>query len=177
MNIQTYFDRAADVLGRAVVEVHRQRLETAATELSLAGDAQAHLDVAISSMMGLIGTLYQPDTDGRPANYDMRTGRILIPVPWGESGWRNWGLRRWEGACLRRLLIDRVGQRRRLPALFDYNKEARQWHVAAHLYPDANAALAWLRKDGPSLAEWRTIVDAHRTQNRERMQRRRSGSV
>lgn len=174
MTIEKLFDRAIEVAASPAGTAIRQRLGETANDLSLAGDMQAHLDIATASMVALISVLYATDSDGRPANIDTATYRILLrPLPWGESGWRKWGLRRWEGACLRRLLLDRVGDRRRLPALFDYNEYSRQWHVNANIYPDPEAALQWLRKDGPSLQEWRSIVTTYRTQAHARMCRLR----
>jgi hypothetical protein len=174
MEMQKLFDRTIEVAATPAGNVVRQRLGETAESLSLAGDMQMHLDIATASMVALISVLYTTDSDGRPANIDTATYRILLrPLPWGETGWRKWGLRRWEGACLRRLLLDRVGVRRRLPALFDYNEYSRQWHVNANIYPDPEAALRWLKKDGPSLAEWRSIVMTYRAQAHARMQRLR----
>lgn len=172
MTIEKLFDRAVEVMAAPAANVLRQRLGETAESLSLAGDMQARLDIATASIVALISVLYATDGDGRPANIDTATYRILLrPLPWGESGWKRWGLRRWEGACLRRLLLDRVGDRRRLPALFDYNEYSRQWHVNANIYPDSEAALRWLKSDGPSLQEWRSIVLDYRTQAHARMQR------
>jgi len=176
MTLQFLFDRALETT-QTLSPTLKQRIEQAASELSLAGHMQAHLDIAVSAMARLIVELYVLDTDQRPANVDARTGRILLrPLPWGESGAIRWGLRRWEGQCLRRLVLDRVGARRRLPALFDYNTESRQWHINLQDYQTADAALTWLKKDGPRLAEWRSIVDDYRISARDRMRRLRSGS-
>lgn len=150
------------------------RIADAANGLSLTGHSQAHLDIAITAIAHLIAAIYTHDADGRLANADHRTGRILMrPLPWGESGAARWGLRRWEGQCLRRLMLDRVGSRRRLPCLFDYNAESRQWHINLHDYPTGESALDWLKRDGPRLSEWRTIVNDYRSAAHQRMLRRR----
>lgn len=174
-DLQKLFDRALEVAASPALGAIRQRLATTAGELSLAGQMQAHLDVCVSAMVALIGVMYDTDADGRPANYDRVTGRILLrPLPWGESGGIKWGLRRWESVCLRRLLLDRTTQKRRWPALFDYNEFSRQWHIATDSYPDSEAALRWLQSDGPTLDEWRTIVLDYRTRSSERMAHKRN---
>lgn len=175
MELEKMFDRAIEVTAAPAVGAIRQRLAATAAELSLAGHMQAHLGIATSAIAALVSELYATEEDGRPANYDSATYRILMkPLPWGESGAIRWGLRRWEGQCLRRLLIDRVGQRRRLPALFDYNEFSRQWHVNVIDYPNASAALDWLKRDGPRMDEWRSIVADYREQAHARMRRYRS---
>ncbi len=175
MQIEKLFDRAVEVASAPAVGAIKQRLATTASELSLAGNLQASLDVCTSAIFALISVLYDVDSDGSPANYDMATHRLLIrPLPWGESGSAKWGLRRWEGQCLRRLLLDRVNTRRRLPSLFDYSPESRQWFVAADVYTNVESATSWLKKDGPSLAEWRSIVTDYRVQAADRMVRKRS---
>lgn len=152
----------------------KQRIADTADEISLAGHSQAQLDIAITAIAHLIAKLYTTEVDGILANVDSMTGRILMrPLPWGESGAVRWGLRRWEGQCLRRLMLDRVGQRRRLPCLFDYNNEARQWHLNTRDYPTGADAMKWLKSDGPRLSEWRTIVNDYRADAHERMSRRR----
>jgi hypothetical protein len=61
-----------------------------------------------------------------------------------------------------------------LPGLFDYNEFSRQWHVNAIDYPNAESALDWLKRDGPRIEEWRTIVSEYRAQAHARMRRLRS---
>jgi len=167
-------ERAQAVTTIAATASIKQRIADTATEISLAGHSQAQLDIAITAIAHLLAKLYVTEADGSMANVDSRTGRILMrPLPWGESGAARWGLRRWEGQCLRRLMLDRVGQRRRLPCLFDYNSEARQWHINTHDYPTGADAMEWLKRDGPKLSEWRTIVNDYRSAAHARMLRLR----
>lgn len=173
MGINKLLERPVQI---AVPELksYRQRMAAAADELNRAGQFQRHLDHVTDSVVGLVSILYATDADHRPANIDVQTYRILIPLPWGEAGWRKWGLRRWEAGCLRRLLMERSRGGRRLPPLFDYSEFSRQWHINVSIYPDAEAALQWLKRDGPNLAEWRTVVSDCRAQASERMRRFRS---
>lgn len=168
-------ERAQVVTTIAAPAAIKQRIAATADELNLAGHSQAQLDIAITAIAHLIAKLYTTEADGGLANVDSMTGRILMrPLPWGESGAARWGLRRWEGQCLRRLMLDRVGQRRRLPCLFDYNTESRQWHLNTHDYPTGVDALEWLKRDGPRLSEWRTIINDYRSAAHARMIRRRN---
>lgn len=173
---QRNLDRAAAI--RAKEErprsVIRQRLAEGAEQLNRAGTMQAHLTVCLEAVAALVSILYQLDEDGQPANYDRATGRILIPVPWSDGGSRRWGLRQWEARCLRALLRDRLTQQRRLSPLFDYSDITGRWYVDLDIYPTINHAVIWLRKDAPSLAEWRSTVETYRERAADRMTKSRS---
>lgn len=168
------FNRA-NTIASAPDHTIRQRLADNAAVLNLAGHMQAHLDACKAAIVALINVIYDIDADGIPANYDPLTGRIYLPVPWGESGWRKWGsIRRWEALALRRLLIERAQSKRRLAPLFDYNADSRIWHLNYTDYPTPEAALGWLRSDGPTLTEWRTLITDSREQAAERMRKHRA---
>ena len=175
MELTQLLERAQAVTVIKAPAAIKQRIADTAAELDLSGHSQARLDIAVTAIAHLIAKLYVTEADGSMANVDSMTGRILMrPLPWGESGAIRWGLRRWEGQCLRRLMLDRVGQRRRLACLFDYNTESRQWHLNTHDYPTGEDALRWLKSDGPRLSEWRTIVNDYRSAAHARMIRRRN---
>lgn len=174
--IQHNIDRAADIRNAPTpTATVRQRLAETAQSLSLAGVMRAHLDVAIEAMAALVTVLYATDADGQPANFDKRTGRILIPMPWGSGGWRRWGLRKWEAHVLRGLLMERAKVRRRLAPLFDYSDDNNRWYLNVSDYPTAEAALGWLRKEGPKLEEWRTAVNNYRLADAERRRKASGG--
>jgi hypothetical protein len=161
--VNNFFKRALEVgLGNPSLNP-RQRTAAAAEEISLAADLQAQVDVAEASIVALINVLYATAADGRPANYDEVTGRILIPVPWGSGGWRRWGLRKWEAVCLRKIMMARSKSRRPAP-LFCYDKATRQWFVETEVYPDTESALRWLKDHTPNVAEWRQVTTDFRTQ-------------
>ena len=171
--ILSLFDRARTSAVQRPSFDPKARLAQAADELNRAGLLQAQIGALEGALVAFINVLYATDADGSPANYDYATHRILIPVPWGERGWRAWGLRRWEAHCLRHLLIERSRGGRRRPPLFDYSDISRRWYLDAGNYPDTNAALRWVQRDGPQLAEWRSVVTESREQAATRMQRRR----
>lgn len=170
MTMNKAFERAYELGNRRPRVVNRQRLAKVAEEISRAGNMQLNLDACVAATVAFIHVLYATDSDGRPANYDTHTGRILIPVPWGSSGWRVWELRKWEATCYRRLLLDRVS--RSNTELFAYDVSSRQWYVDIELYPDRETALLWLKDNEPTISEWREIVDDHRYSD---MERKRAG--
>ena len=140
----------------------RQRIADAGAQLDRAGRLQSQLDLCIEAVAALLSVAYNVDSDGRPANVDPVTGQLLIPVPWSDGGCRRWGLRQWEARRLRTILRDRARRPRRLPPLFDYSEINNRWYIDLTTYPTPAAALAWLRRDGPSLAEWRSVMDEAR---------------
>lgn len=168
MELTTLFDRAVEAGRRRPAFDPRQRMSQAAEQLNRAGTLQAQIGVVEGALVALINVLYATDADGQPANYDAVTGRILIPLPWGSSGWKHWGLRKMEAQHLRRVLLGRAAMKRPAP-LFAHDYETHQWFVDNETYPAANDALLWVQKFGPQLGEWRTIVHAHREAEAERL--------
>lgn len=162
------FRRAMETTGGASLNT-RRRLADHAASLDSAGTLQARLDVCIARTAELIKVLYEPDATGRLFRVDDVTGEIKIPVPWGNSGWRYWGLRKWEGACYNQVL--RKMQRGRTPTLFAYNPESRCWVVDLELFPTIEHALLWLKDHGPSLKVWRDVVETR--QEHEYVRRRK----
>lgn len=147
----------------------RQRLQVQAEQISRLGDAKAHLDAVIGSLVALAGILFDSE-NGHYVNIDPMTRRIIIPVPWGSAGWQRWGLRKWEGECLRRVLMGRLEGRQ--PLLFDYSAYPHGWFVERG-YDDRESVLQWLHKHGLSPDEWSAVVEAYRTHARKRMDLRR----
>lgn len=168
MELTTLFDRAVEAGRRRPAFDPKQRMSQAAEQLNRAGTLQAQIGVVEGALVALINVLYATDADGQPANYDAVTGRILIPLPWGSSGWKHWGLRKMEAQHLRRVLMGRAAMKRPAP-LFAHDHETHQWFVDNETYPAANDALLWVQKFGPQLGEWRTIVQAHREAEAERL--------
>ena len=137
----------------------KQRIAQAAQDLSRAGSMALHVEMANEALCKFTAMLYQRDTDGTWANVDAITHRLLVPAPWGSAGWKRWGLRKWEGAVLRSIMLDRVRDSRR-PCLFDYNAEGRTWHLNLVDYPTLDAADHYLKRGAISLPEWRRYPKA-----------------
>jgi hypothetical protein len=170
---QELLERARQVGNKVVTTDVKQRMAATAEALSYAGQMQAHLEICLAATAALIDILYTLDEDGQPANFDRQTERIFLDVPWGDKGYRVWGLRKSEAICFRRLLQARQSQTRRLPFLFYFADYTGRWHLNIGEYPTHAAALEWLRKDGPKLAEWRTMVTEWRDKEAARMRKRR----
>ena len=145
----------------------KQRIAQAADELSRAGSLALHVELANEALTKFTLMLYQREQDGGWANIDTRTHRLLVPAPWGSAGWRVWGLRKWEGAVLRAIMLDRVNDTRR-PCLFDYNGEARLWHLNVTAYGVIEAAQHYLQRSPITLAEWRKYAGSYLESEAER---------
>lgn len=138
----------------------KQRIAQAAQDLNRAGNMALHVELANEALTKFTIMLYHKDQDGAWANIDGRTHRLLVPAPWGSKGWRKWGLRKWEGAVLRSIMLERVKDTRR-PCLFDYNGEARLWHLNVIDYGVFDAAQHYLNRSPITLAEWRKYASTY----------------
>lgn len=151
----------------------KQRMAQAAAELSRAGSNQTRVELLQEAVLAMTKLCYEVDPDGQPANIDSRTHRLLVPAPWGRAGWKRWGLRAWEAEILRQILIVRC-QMRRVEPLFDYNTEARTWHVNMQHYSRLDLALLYWKQYPITLKEWRRFADVYRAQAHARTIRNRS---
>ena len=125
----------------------KQRIAENAHTLSRAGEMAARVEAINEALTAFAALLYQADTDGSFANVDAITYRILVPAPFGSSGWRKWNLRAWEAGELRQFLAKRCQMKDKRPALFDYNSESRTWHLNATDYPSFEAASHYLQRE------------------------------
>lgn len=139
----------------------KQRMVDAAESLNRAGDLAKHVELANEMLCKFSYMLYAKAADGVLANVDNRTGRLLVPAPWGDAGWKKWGLRHWEAAVLRAILIERVGDHKR-PCLFDYSADSRTWFLNVADYSAVEAATHYLNRSPITLAEWRKHSTAYR---------------
>lgn len=172
MELKELVERVGDIRHAQPTKYVRERVQEAAQALSRAGDMQLRVELANEALMALTAILYDSDSDGKPANIDPVTWRLLIPAPWGRAGWRRWGLRAWEADTLRAVLRVR-SEMRRHTNLFDYNDPMRSWHVNVTDYPTVTAALTYLKTQPITLAEWRQHADIQNRAARARMQRSR----
>ena len=133
----------------------KKRIGQAAQELSRAGDVQCHVELANEVLCRFVLVLYERDCDGEFSNIDAVTHRLLIPAPWGSSGWKLWGLRGWESDVLRSVLMERSTRNQPRPPLFDYNAEGRTWHLDATSYGNFALAQRFLQMEPVTMAAWR----------------------
>lgn len=134
-------------------------LRALATNLSRRGVASAKVELFNHVVAAAVDLCLECDPDGRPANVDHITGVVLVPLPWGEAGYKMWGLRITECRALRYILRQRAEVHR--PPLFDYDPTLRRW-VFGQTWT-RNTAAMYLRNAEITLAEYRRAWDAGRT--------------
>jgi hypothetical protein len=175
MELQQLFDRTVAIRQTSPSTAIKQRMTETAQSISKAGDNQARVELLNEAVLALTTALYVME-GGRPVNIDHRTHRIVIAKPWGSAGWKKWGLRYWEGAILRKILIVRC-EMKRVPPLFDFG-ETNQWYLNAYDYPRLELALGYWKANPIRLSDWHLFADAYREEAQQRMERRRaSGSL
>lgn len=158
-----HLERASGVLTGNPAPKARARLKAKAEDISRVGDLKAHTGVIESALIKAITILYESDTDGLPANFDLYTGQVWIALPWTKTGWKLYGLRDWESDLLRWVLLRRL-ERGGMESLFDYSQSTRRWLLRNDLYPNKEAALHWLKSDPVAVREWRDALQVY--QNR-----------
>jgi hypothetical protein len=134
-------------------------LRALATNLSRRGVAQAKVELMNNAVATACDLCLECDPDGRPANVDHITGAVLVPLPWGEAGYKMWGLRVTECRQLRYILRRRAEHDR--PPLFDYDPQMRRWVFSS--FWTRNTAAGYLRASPLTLAEYRRAWDATNT--------------
>lgn len=140
----------------------KQRLTVNTATLTRTGEMAARVEAITEALVRFTKLLYELDTDGTLANVDFRTGRILIPAPFGSVGWKRWGLRDWEGRVVRRFLMDRCRQRAGRPALFDFNDGQRTWHINNVDYATWIDAAGFLQTEPLTVRALKKLSDDYR---------------
>lgn len=175
MELQQIVERVADIRHARPSTAVRQRVQEAAQELDRAGQMQLRVELVNEALMALTTLLFNADSDRQPANIDRVTWRLLVPAPWGGSGWRKWGLRYYEGEVLRNIMHTRSANTKHR-ALYDYNETSRTWHLALDNYPGVDAAMAYLQKAPVTLNEWRKHSESYRARMLKAQNKRRGVS-
>lgn len=127
----------------------KQRVAAAAEQLSNAARLQGTIEIANEALCKLASILYER-VEGQPVNVDSRTYRLLVPAPWGDSGYAKWGMRAVEARILRSVLMTRA--RSNTQALFDYAD--RRWFLNAATYKNRGLALEYLKNNPVTAKEW-----------------------
>lgn len=150
--IELFAERKQGIVATALIG-GRQRAANVAAQLSRRGRAQAAAELCNEAVGMLIQLCYEPDTDGNPANIDGATGRLLIPVPWGEKGHKYYGLRSTEQRVLRRYMIELQDHKPAGAPLFTYDGPERSWYLNIWDFPNGTGALEYWKRWGMS-AKW-----------------------
>lgn len=130
-------------IAATTLQAGRQRMGTMAAALSRRGQMKARAELCNEAVGALLRLCYEADTDGSAANVDSVTGRILIPIPWGERGHRRYGLRSTEQRALRRYMLDLQAHQPAGPPLFAYDPTSRSWYLNFYDHDQASAAAYW----------------------------------
>ncbi len=148
----------------------KQRLVTSADSLSNAARIQGAIEIANESLCKLASILYET-IDRQPVNVDAKTYRLLVPAPWGDSGYSKWGMRSTEARILRSVLMWRAHNDPQ-SALFDYAD--RRWFLNATTYKSASAALAYLKEKPITAKEWMRHANIWHEREQRRNNKRRT---
>lgn len=153
----------------------KQKIAIVAEIRSLAGDIQARIGECEEAVLKLLDLLYQKDVDGIFANVDSQTGKILRPLPWGQAGYKKWGLRDLSATVLRNWFMKRSAKYGEMvrPALFIYNQLDRRWYLNTQDYGTKELAWRFLEKEKLTIAEWRKLAYVKQEKNRGYHQKRK----
>lgn len=142
----------------------KQRMAASADSMNNAAKIQGAIEIANEALCKLTSILYET-IDRIPVNVDAKTYRLLVPAPWGDSGYSKWGMRATEARILRSVLMWRAHSDPR-SALFDYAD--RRWFLNATTYKSSSAALAYLKEKPITAKEWMRHANAWHERERQR---------
>lgn len=177
--LQKSLIQAQKVRAAAIPENYlKQQIAQAAQIRSLAGDIQARIGECEEAVLKLLDLLYQKDTDGVFANVESQTGKILCPLPWGQAGYKKWGLRDLSATVLRTWFMKRSAKYGEMvrPALFIYNQSDRRWYLNVQDYGTKELAWRFLEKEKLTIAEWRKLAYVKQEKNRSYHQKRKGAN-
>lgn len=130
----------------------QDRIGEGAKKMSERADLAARIELCNEAMCNFITQLYEKDEAGWYKNLEKKTFRINLAVPWGDSGWKQGGLRRAEARILSQILRKRVEEHK--VVLFDYNFYTREWFLEVSLFRTKNVALDYIEKAPITIEEW-----------------------
>ena len=103
-------------------------------------------------LSALTNIMYEKQNN-RFVNLDEISFRILIPVPWGASGYKLWHLKQWESEILRSILFLRMDNRL-VPPLYLYADEQRRWVMNIIDYPTLVDAFRYVKTYQINITEY-----------------------
>lgn len=147
----------------------KQRLAVNAENLSNAARIESAIAIANEALCKATEMLYET-VERVPVNVDSRTYRILIPLPWGDSGYHKWGMHAVEARVLRSVLMTRY-KNEGGKSLFDF--DGRKWFLNVDGYKNQALAMAYWREKPITAREWMRHVNAWKESEVNRYQRRK----
>lgn len=137
------FTERKESIAATTLQASRQRVGNVAEALSRRGQMKARAELCNEAVGALIRLCYEADTDGFAANVDTVTGRILIPLPWGERGYQKYSLRSTEQRVLRRYMLDLQDHKPAGAPVFAYDPTSRCWYLNFHDHNGTGAVAYW----------------------------------
>lgn len=130
-------------------------LRKATDQLSLRNADAAIVELLNEAMQRLTLLAYEQDADGY-CNIDGVTGKLLIPAPWGKSGYKRWALRPTESIVLREMVQQRqIGRNGRGPGLWLYDGSRRCWRLNLYDYDALADGQNYWQRWGLGVGEYR----------------------
>ena len=140
--LQQFTERKSGVVGVAL-RAGRQRAGNVAAQLSRRGRLAASAELCNEAVTQLLRLAWQADTDGYAANVDQVTGRLLVPAPWGDNGYRAYGLRSTEGRALRAHMM--ALQNKPDAPVFTYDGLSRSWYLNIFDHTPESSLAYWTK--------------------------------
>lgn len=128
----------------------RTTIQRAAETLSRRNVDNATIELLNEALARVTLLCYERDEDGRLCNADGRTGKVLIPLPWGRGGYKRWGISVTEADAMRAIMFAR---QRNGVALFAFDRSRRAWFLNLVDYPTLPRLSEWVI----TLAEYRAV--------------------
>ena len=154
--LQQFTERKGGVVGVAL-RAGRQRAGNVAAQLSRRGRLAASAELCNEAVTQLLRLAWQADTDGYAANVDQVTGRLLVPAPWGDNGYRAYGLRSTEGRALRGYMMGLQGKQGAGAPIFTYDGLSRSWYLN-HFDHTPQSSLDYWKRWGLSDKAYRELL-------------------
>ena len=131
-------------------------LRSIAQNLSRRGRGATKAEVFNHALTALAELCLEWDGDRR-ANVDV-DGRLLVPAPWGDSGYKVWGLRVTEARILRHIMLQRAAHP---GALWHYDYDGRCW--LWNLDHRKSSVLSYLTNQPVTVGEYWSAYDSTRS--------------
>lgn len=151
MNFNSMVDRIKSVSSSGDL-ILRKRLLEIADNVSNSARTSNRLLFFNEVIFSITSILYEKNNN-RLININELSGKILIPVPWGANGCREWGVTRWEAGILRNILFVKMRSIEIVP-LYQYADDLKRWTINLIDYPTADKALEHIKKHPINVLEY-----------------------
>lgn len=140
-------------------QITRDFFKKEATRQQMLNTAAQRIILMNEALSNFITKVYECDHYNHLINFDARSNRIMIPVPWGSRGHRHWGLTRPESYILRAIMFRRQDDSFGRPPLFYYVERTRSWALNYVNYQTIESAMYWLRACKVRIEDYRMEIE------------------